>query len=68
MQVIGSKTAVVIDGHLSPFSNVTEAYGHAPLAIIGVTFHVLPAGFGFDLKKRQFLKPDSREVMNIENS
>jgi len=68
LKVIGSQTAVVIDGHDSISSNVTETYGHDPLAIIGVTFHVLPSGHGFQLKKRKYLGPTSREVEAVEFS
>ncbi len=54
-QVIGSQTVTVLDGRKIGYSNASELQPNEPLALTGVTLHVLPAGYGFDLLGR---KPD----------
>ncbi|NLJ33054.1 MAG: cyanophycinase [Firmicutes bacterium] len=56
-RVLGSYTATVIDGLGIEVSNVSEANPDAPLALTQVKMHILPAGYGFDLKKRLPLTP-----------
>ena len=34
-----------------------------PLALSGVTLHVLPAGYGFDPRKAQIFTPEDRSSM-----
>ncbi len=55
-EVIGNNAVTVIDGRSIQSSNVSELYPNELLAIIGVTVHALPAGYGFDLSKRQVLR------------
>ena len=51
--VIGSNAVTVVDGSRIDHSNVTETDFGRTLALTNVTMHVLPAGYGFDLKSRQ---------------
>jgi len=57
-RVIGSYTATVIDGRSIGVSNVSETEPDAPLALTQVTMHVLPQGYGFDLRRRLPLPPE----------
>ncbi len=57
IRVIGSQTAVVIDGSFSEYSNVSLSHGQDPLAFAGVLLHVMPSGYGFHLSRRRFLLP-----------
>lgn len=57
--VIGSSTVTVIDGCTMRHSNVSESGPGQPLAITGVTLHVLPAGYRFDLANRAPVLPES---------
>lgn len=51
-KVIGSKTVTIVDGKHIIHSNISESNRHDPLAITNIRLHILPSGFGFDLKRR----------------
>ena len=55
--VIGTNAVTVIDGKSIKSSNVSELKPDEILGISGVTLHVLPGGYGFDMKNREVLKP-----------
>ncbi len=52
-EVIGSQTVTVVNGENISFTNVSETGSRNPLALADVLLHVLPSGFGFDLKSRR---------------
>ncbi|HHY24709.1 MAG TPA: cyanophycinase [Clostridiaceae bacterium] len=52
-EVLGTNAVTIIDGRSLTHSNVSELSPDEILAIINVTLHVLPAGYGFDMKNRQ---------------
>lgn len=54
-EVIGSNAVTVIDGNSIRNTNVSELRQNEILAIEGVTVHVLPEGYGFDLTKRKVM-------------
>lgn len=54
-EVIGSNAVTVIDGNSIQSTNVSELRQNEILAIEGVTVHVLPQGYGFDLTKRKVM-------------
>lgn len=51
-EVIGSQTVTVLDGANIIYSNISESKPNESLAITHVLLHILPTGFGFDLKRR----------------
>lgn len=51
-EVIGSQTVTIVDGKGVIHSNISESKRDDPLALTNVLMHVLPAGFGYDLKRR----------------
>lgn len=51
-EVLGTNTVTVIDGNSIKSSNVSEQAPNEMLAIIGVTVHILPQGYRFDIKSR----------------
>jgi cyanophycinase len=53
--VVGTNTVSVIDGRSISMSNVSELKPDEILALSNVTLHVLPAGYGFDMKKREVI-------------
>ncbi|SHK08213.1 cyanophycinase [Anaerobranca californiensis DSM 14826] len=53
LRVIGSQTITIVDAQGSTFTNVSELKPHQPLAITDILVHILPQGYGFDLKKRK---------------
>lgn len=55
-EVIGSNAVTIIDGKTIQCSNVSELNPNEILAIMGVTVHALPEGYGFNLKDRKVLR------------
>ena len=55
-EIIGSNAVTIIDGKTIQSSNVSELNQNEILAIINVSVHVLPQGYGFDLKNRKVLR------------
>jgi len=58
-EIIGSNSVTIIDGKTIQSSNVSELNPNEILAIMGVTVHALPQGYGFYL--------ESRKVMRLKN-
>ena len=52
MEVIGRGSITVVDGSKSE-TDAWEVHGHKPLMISGVVLHSLPAGYRFDLRRRE---------------
>lgn len=50
--VIGSQTVTIADGRHIIHSNISESKPSDPLALTNVILHVLPEGYGYDLKRR----------------
>ncbi|NLJ31013.1 MAG: cyanophycinase [Clostridiales bacterium] len=55
-EIIGSNAVTIIDGKSIQCSNVSELNPDEILAIMGVTVHTLPRGYGFNLKDRKVLR------------
>jgi len=54
--VYGTGAVTVLDGRVS-YSNAAEAAATQVMALSGVTVHVVPRGFRFDIDRRAFLVP-----------
>lgn len=52
-EVIGTNAVTVVDGKSIKSSNVSELKPDEILAITNITLHVLPIGYGYDMKKRE---------------
>ncbi len=55
-EIIGSNAVTIIDGSTIQSSNVSELNPDEILAIMGVTVHTLPQGYGFELENRKVLR------------
>ncbi len=55
-EVIGTNAVTIIDGSSIKSSNVSELKPDEILAITGVTLHVIPAGYGYDMRKKCVLR------------
>lgn len=55
--VHGSRTVTVIDGREISYSNISELEGEQPLALLNVKIHVLPAGYAYNLIRREVIIP-----------
>jgi cyanophycinase len=55
-EIIGSNSVTVIDGKSIQSSNVSELNPNEILAIIGVSVHTLPQGYGYKLQNRKVLR------------
>ncbi|NLG24615.1 MAG: cyanophycinase, partial [Clostridiales bacterium] len=56
-EVLGENAVTVIDGRGIALTNASELAPDEILAIAGVTLHLLPRGYGFDMKRRRVLAP-----------
>ena len=52
LEVIGSQTVTILDGKNIIDTNISDSNQYDPLALTNVLLHILPSGFGFDLKRR----------------
>ena len=52
MEVIGRGSITIVDGGRSE-TDAWEVRGHRPLMISNVVLHSLPAGYRFDLRRRE---------------
>ena len=52
MEVIGARVVTIIDGAAAE-TDAWEVHGHRPVMISGVILHALPAGYRFDLRRRE---------------
>lgn len=55
-EIVGSNAVTILDGKTIQCSNVSELNPNEILAIMGVTVHALPQGYGFNLKDRKVLR------------
>jgi cyanophycinase len=55
--VLGKRAVLVFDGRVS-HSNTSDTEPEDPIALIGSTLHVLPPGYGFDLRAKRAILPD----------
>ncbi len=55
-EVLGSNAVTILDGRSIQCSNVSELNPNEILAVMGVTVHALPQGYGFDLTQRKVLR------------
>ena len=56
LEVLGTNAVTIVDGKSIISSNVSELKPDEILAITNVTLHVLPSGYGFDMKNREVLR------------
>ncbi len=61
VRVLGSQTVTILDGRNIRRSNASESLPNEPLALSDVVLHVLPDGWGFDLKTRRPRGPSAAE-------
>jgi cyanophycinase len=52
-EVLGNNSVTIIDGKNLKSSNVSELAQEELLAVIGITVHAIPDGYGFDLQSRE---------------
>jgi len=55
-EVIGSNAVTILDGKSIQCSNVSELNPNEILAVMGVTVHALPQGYGFNLENRKAMR------------
>ena len=60
LECIGSGHVVVVDGRRVGYTNVSDIEVDEPMAVEGMTVHVLVEGCGFVLRARRFLSPAER--------
>lgn len=55
-EVYGTNSVTILDGKSIEDSNVSESKPDEILAITNITLHVLPQGYGFDLRNREVFR------------
>jgi cyanophycinase len=60
-EVVGEGAVTVIDAGAMSYTNLPYAEECGGLALFGVTIHVLPAGYKFDLANRTLIVPEAVE-------
>ena len=55
-EVMGSNAVTIIDGKSIESTNVSELKPDEILAISNITLHVIPRGYGFDMKTREVIR------------
>jgi cyanophycinase len=63
LHVIGRRSVVVLDACRSPYTNADRVVGSTPIALFGVTLHVLTEGCTFDLGTRTPQAPSPDQVL-----
>lgn len=56
-QVIGQHSVVVIDASTMAYTDIHKIDEIKPVALLGITLHILIDGYGFDIDKRQPIAP-----------
>ena len=56
LRVIGENSVTVIDGSTIQSFNVAELEPNELLCNFGVTVHILPYGYGYDMKAKEVIK------------
>jgi cyanophycinase len=62
-EVIGEGAVTVIDAGTMSYTNLPYVEERGGLALYGVTIHVLPAGYKFDLANRTPIVPDDEDAL-----
>lgn len=65
-EVLGSNAVTILDGKSIESSNVSELSPDEILLITNITLHVLPAGYGYDMKERKVLKPNQTKQLQAK--
>ena len=63
MEVIGRGSVTIVDG-ASAETDAWDVHGHRPVMISGVILHALPAGYRFDLRRRQRLSNPALKALD----
>ncbi|HEX9960962.1 MAG TPA: cyanophycinase [Pyrinomonadaceae bacterium] len=56
-KVLGEGVVMVMDGNQMRHSNLAYRHDREPLGLFGVCTHILPAGYRYNLKKREPISP-----------
>lgn len=61
-EVIGDGAVTVVDESSKTHNNLDQLLKDEALAVCGVKLHILPEGYRFNMKQRQPIVPESRQV------
>lgn len=61
-KVIGEGIVTVMDGSQMKYSDLPYRHESDPIGMFGVTVHVLPAGYGYNLKDREPIAPSLKQL------
>lgn len=61
LEAMGSGHVIIVDSRQLASSNISEVSDGEPVAVENVIVHALIAGYGYDLVKRRYLRPEDIE-------
>ncbi|MEA3558203.1 MAG: cyanophycinase [Candidatus Thermoplasmatota archaeon] len=65
LKAIGSGLVVIFDGQDLRYTNITDISENEAIAIENIRVHTIVKGFGYDLMKREYLKPQDIDRLNL---
>lgn len=63
LEAIGPGHVIIVDSTQLASSNVTESRVDDPLTLENIIMHAIISGYGFDVKRRQYLKPNELQKL-----
>ncbi|MBI9090835.1 MAG: cyanophycinase [Desulfobacterium sp.] len=61
-EVVGTGQVIIVDGCGIMYSNIMDIKPGEPIAVENIRIHSLVDGYGYDFKKRRFLRPSSLSI------
>ncbi len=65
LKAIGNGLIVIVDGHHLEYTNVTSIENGEAIAIENLRIHTIVTGHGYDLTKKEYLKPKDMENLSL---
>lgn len=65
IKAIGSGLVVIFDGQDLRYTNITDVSEGEAIAIENIRVHTIVKGYGYDLKRRKYLKPEDMDCLDL---
>lgn len=65
IKAIGSGLVVIFDGHHIGYSNITTIKEGEAIAVENIHIHTIVKGHGYDLRTRQYLRPEDMKCLDL---
>ena len=68
LRAIGSGITVILDAAHLKYTNVANIASDEAIAIENLVIHTMVQGYGYDLSRKKYLKPEDLEILDQEKS